>query len=45
MDNWAEHNKKVKEMMEKYPHINPAIWDIEASEEMAMMYEEMGGMI
>lgn len=38
---WKEHCKKVRELKKEYPHIPSAIFDIEASPEMAMMYEDM----
>lgn len=40
---WKEHCEKVKDLQKKYPHIPTCVFDIEASEEIVMMYEDMIG--
>jgi len=39
-----KHNKEVERLSEEHPNVPSAIYDIEASEEMALMYEETFGM-
>lgn len=40
---WNEHTEKVEELHEEYPDIPMAIFDIEASEEMAEIFYDTFG--